>query len=56
MWNEFPDDDNPYARWKYVSFSIARSLDKAYYYRRTDGVLDWLAQVGGLIRAFLTIG
>ena len=39
-----------------MGFALVRDLDREEYFRQTEGILEWLAEVGGLIRAFITIG
>ena len=31
-------------------------MDREEYSRRTDGLLDWLAEIGGLIKGALIVG
>ena len=55
-WNQFPTTDNPYSKYKYVSFSLKHDPDFRQFFRKTYSLFDWLADIGGLTRAVFIIG
>ena len=56
IWNKFPKESKPNRKYKYVSFKIFRDSSLRKIQRKTYGIFDWLADVGGISRAFFTIG
>ena len=55
-WDEFPTKDSPLNKYKYVSFSLVRDTKLKEIVRKTYSLFDWLADIGGLIRAVLALG
>ena len=55
-WLEFPSDQNPDAQYKYASFHLYRDNSLRKIFRSTSGLLDLIAEVGGLSRGLLAIG
>ena len=56
IWQEFPNEDKPNSRYHYIMVAMTRDLDRQEYFRKTNNLIEWLAEVGGLLRAFLLIG
>ena len=55
-WNTFPTKENPNNRFKFLSFYLIRDPDLHKIYRKTNGIIDVLAEVGGLMRALIFFG
>ena len=54
-WNKFPTDENPNARYKFLSFTLERHYDVTAFSRQTYGLLDLLGDCGGLLDALKMI-
>ena len=55
-WSTFPTKENPDTRFKFLSFYLIRDPDLNKISRKTNGLVDILADVGGLMRALFFIG
>ena len=47
-WNSFPTVDDPFARYKYFSFHPSLDPDLKKMNRKTNSLLDWMGECGGL--------
>ena len=54
-WTTFPTEEDPFAKYKFLSFSIERDYDVIKTSRQTYGLLDWLGDLGGLRDALKNI-
>ena len=48
-WRNFPTETDPTAKYKYFSIHTTLHPDQNQINRKTDTLLDWLADVGGLV-------
>ena len=55
-WNIFPTEENPLARYKFVSLQFTFEHDLTVINRQTYSLLDWLGDCGGLLDALLLLG
>ena len=55
-WARFPKESKPNRKYKYVSFKVFRDSSLRKIQRKNYGVLEWLADVGGISRALYAIG
>ena len=55
-WNNFPTDDEPYAKYKYIGAAIKLNENLLQVKRKTDSLLDWLSDWGGLLDGLKLIG
>ena len=55
-WNKFPTAENPNARYKYLAAAIKLNENLLQVKRKTDSLLDWLADWGGLLDGLKFIG
>ena len=56
LWDKFPTKDQPYNKYKYAGFKVMRDNSLRKIQRKTYGVLEWLADIGGISRAIFAIG
>ena len=47
-WKYFPTEDNPFGKYKYYSFHPKLDPDLKKINRKTDSLLEWMGDVGGL--------
>ena len=47
-WTKFPSEEDPFAEYKFLSFSLERDFDVEKTSRQTYSILDWLGDIGGL--------
>ena len=50
-WRKFPDAENPYAKYKFISLGIQQGKNFTQIGRQTYSLLDWLGDWGGLMDA-----
>ena len=55
-WSEFPTEDEPFNKYKFVSFDVVRDSDLRKIQRKTYGIFEWLADIGGMSRAVFAVG
>ena len=48
-WNQFPNAQNPFDRYKFISLQFTFGKDQYVTTRTAYGVLDWLSDCGGLV-------
>ena len=47
-WNKFPTENDPYAKYKFFSFHPILDPHLKKIFRKTDNILDWMGDCGGL--------
>ena len=55
-WINFPTEENPENKFKFISVEVSQNKDLIKHNRQTYSLLDWLGDCGGLLDALSLIG